>query len=195
VNASPSILSDSSVAIGSYDGYIYFFDPDGQLEKKIRPGCGSMFTSIIELSTRLLVFGTNKKGVIFFNREDSTTKIHPIKRWVHGTPTIICNKLVIGSNDKNVYIFDEEAKLLSTIKTKGWIMHSGATSIDTNKFAVGSYDKNLYIFNTEGNKVSSFKTKGRIHGTPLKLKDSKIVFGSFDNFIYFLKPDGSLLNK
>lgn len=196
VHASPSVLSDSSVAIGSYDGFIYFFDQNGELKQKIEPRCGSMFTSIIELTSRLLVFGTNKKGVIFYNREDSTIIIHPIKRWVHGTPSIIGkDKLAIGSNDKHVYIFDEDAKLLSKIKTKGWIMHSAAVEIDSNVFAVGSYDKSLYIFNTNGNEVSSFKTNGRIHGTPLKLKNSKIVFGSFDRFIYFLRPDGSLHKK
>ena len=72
VHASPSVLSDSSVAIGSYDGFIYFFDQNGKLRNKVKPGGGALFTSIIELTNRLLVFGTNKKGVIFYNREDST---------------------------------------------------------------------------------------------------------------------------
>ena len=196
VHASPSMLSDSSIAIGSYDGFIYFFNENGELQNKIKPGSGSLFTSIVELPNRLLVFGTNKKGIIFLNKEDSTSHIYPIRKWVHGTPNIIDNdKLVIGSNDKHLYIFDKNAKLLSKIKTNGWIMHSAPTPLNQNSFAVGSYDKNLYICNTEGNTVSSFKTKGRIHSTPLKLKDSKIVFGSFDRFIYFLKPDGTLYKK
>ena len=62
VHASPSILTDSSIAIGSYDGYIYFFDSEGRFQNKIKPGSGSVFTSIIELPNRLLVFGSNKKG-------------------------------------------------------------------------------------------------------------------------------------
>jgi len=197
VHASPSILTDGTIAVGSYDGHIYFFNENGELKTKIKPGSGSLFTSIIELPNRLLVFGSNRKGVIFYNRKDSTIHTYPVKRWVHGTPKLIGkDKIVIGSNDKNLYVLDKDANLFSKIKTHGWIMHSAPSQMTAkNNFAVGSYDKNLYVFNTNGKKISAFKTKGRIHGSPLALKDSKIVFGSFDRFIYFLKPDGTLFKK
>lgn len=196
VHASPSLLKDGTIAIGSYDGYIYFFDENGELQNKIKPASGSMFTSIIELPNHLLVFGSNKKGIIFYNQKDSTTHIYPVKKWVHGTPSLIGkDKIAIGSNDKHIYILNKDANLHSKVKTKGWIMHSGANPINNSSFAIGSYDKNLYIIDNNGKSVSSFKTKGRIHGTPVTTKNSNIVFGSFDRFIYFLKPDGTLFKK
>jgi len=196
VHASPTILPDSSIAIGSYDGYIYFFNTMGELKEKIKPAKGSLFTSVIDFHSRFLVYGSNKKGIVFFNKEDSTSHIYPVKRWVHGTPSIVNDdKLAIGSNDKHIYIFDRDANLITKVKTRGWIMHSAPVSISKKSFAFGSYDKKLYIYNLEEDKMKSFKTKGRIHSTPLKTKDSRIVFGSFDRFIYFLKPDGTLFKK
>jgi outer membrane protein assembly factor BamB len=196
VHASPSLLKDGTVAIGSYDGYIYFFSENGELKNRIKPGSGSVFTSIIELPNRLLVFGSNKRGIVFFNQHDSTSHIYPVKKWVHGTPSLIGkDKIAIGSNDKHIYILTIDANLQSKVKTKGWIMHSAPIPVNNSSFAIGSYDKNLYIIDNNGRSVSSFKTKGRIHGTPLTTANSNIVFGSFDRFIYFLKTDGTLFKK
>ena len=55
VHASPSVLSDSSIAIGSYDGNIYFFNERGNLKRKIKLGCGSVFTSIVELPNKTFI--------------------------------------------------------------------------------------------------------------------------------------------
>lgn len=81
VHASPSIMLDGSIAIGSYDGNIYFFDENGNLINTIKPDAGSMFTSVVELPNRLLMFGSNKKGIVFFDQKDSTTNIFPVKKW------------------------------------------------------------------------------------------------------------------
>lgn len=190
VHATPAIVYDSLISIGSYDGNMYFFNTDGDLKKTIRPG-GRIFTNCEQLDSLWMVFATGVKGLWFYNMPADTMFLSHIKRLTHGSPTVLGNALVcIGSNDKRMYFFDNLGNLISSFKTKGWIMHSKALPQSDSVVVFGSYDKHLYSVTTSGDLKWKFDTKGKIHASPQQFTNGNIICGSFDNNIYVLNPNG-----
>ena len=63
------VMSNGNVIIGSYDKNMYVFDGKGELLEKFRPG-GRIFSKVLELESDRVVFGSNKRGLIFYNLKD-----------------------------------------------------------------------------------------------------------------------------
>ncbi|MBQ3675992.1 MAG: PQQ-binding-like beta-propeller repeat protein [Bacteroidales bacterium] len=190
VHATPAIVYDSLVSIGSYDGNMYFFNEDGELQKTIRPG-GRIYTNSVQLDSLWMVFATGVKGLWFYNMNADTLFLSRIKHLTHGSPTVLGNALIcIGSNDKRMYFFDNLGNLLSTFQTDGWIMHSKAMPQSDSVIVFGSYDKNIYSVSTTGKMQWRFDTEGRIHASPQQFANGNIICGSFDKNIYVVDHNG-----
>lgn len=190
VHATPSIVYDSLVAIGSYDGNFYFFNQQGVLQKKIRPK-GRIYTNPEQLNHDWIVFGVGYKGLRYYNLATDSIFTAKTRKLTHGSPTVLGNGAVcIGSNDKNIYFFDDEGKRISTYKTKGWIMHSKALPLSDTTIVIGSYDNNLYAVSSSGNLLWKYQTKGKIHASPKQFANGNIICGSFDKHIYVLNEFG-----
>lgn len=194
VHATPAIVYDSLVTIGSYDGNMYFFNEKGELQKKLNPG-GRIFTNPVQLDSLWMVFATGLKGLCYYNIFTDSLFTSKISRLTHGSPTVLGNKRVcVGSNDKTLYFFDELGNKLSSFKTGGWIMHSKPMVQSDSVVVVGSYDNNIYSVSSSGRKLWSFETNGKIHASPQQFSNGNIICGSFDKNIYVLNKDGQIVN-
>lgn len=195
VHATPEIVYDSLIAIGSYDGNMYFFNKKGNLIKKIHPG-GRIFTNSVQLDSLWIAFATGIKGLWFYNIVNDSLFSSKVKRLTHGSPTALGNKLVcVGSNDKKMYFFDNVGTLLSTFKTQGWIMHSQALAQSDTTIVFGSYDKKIYSISSTGRLKWAFDTKGKIHASPREFDNGNIICGSFDNNIYIVDSAGHKISE
>ncbi|MBR5434474.1 MAG: hypothetical protein IK117_08550 [Bacteroidales bacterium] len=195
VHATPAIVYDSLVSIGSYDGNMYFFNEKGELQKTIRPG-GRIFTNCAQLDSLWMVFATGVKGLWFYNMNADTLFLSRIKRLTHGSPTVLGNALIcIGSNDKRMYFFDNLGNMISSFKTGGWIMHSKALPQSDSVVVFGSYDKHLYSVTTSGEMNWKFDTQGKIHASPQQFANGNIICGSFDKNIYIIGKDGRKISE
>jgi outer membrane protein assembly factor BamB len=193
-HSTPKLLSNSTVGLGCYDGFFYFFDNCGNLLSKIKPG-GSIFTEPVE-DGNILIFGSNRGRVVFYDEMDGLITYEKVKKLVHGSPTVLSDgQIVIGSNSGILYFIDQNHKVSASFKTHGWIMHSKPVETFMGLVVFGSYDNNLYALDKKGNLKWKFKTKGNIHCSPLQTPDSTIVFGSFDGNVYFLNQQGQLINR
>ncbi len=195
VHATPSMVYDSLVAIGSYDGNLYFFDKHGELQNKIRPK-GRIFTNPEQLNTNWIVFGIGYKGLRYYNKQTDSSFTAKTKKLTHGSPTVLRNgSICIGSNDKNIYFFDENGNKISTYKTNGWIMHSKALPLSDSIVVIGSYDNNLYAVSYSGNLLWKYQTDGKIHASPKQFSNGNIICGSFDKNIYVIDSSGQEIAK
>lgn len=189
IHATPEVVFDSLVSIGSYDGNMYFFKPDGELYMKKRQG-GRIYTNPVQLNPDWIAFGLGK-GLKYYNMQIDSVLFVRIKHLTHGSPTALNDGLLcIGGNDKTMHFFDKNGKEVSQFKTDGWIMHSKAMVQNDSVVVFGSYDKNLYSVTSSGRLLWQFKTDGRIHASPQQFANGNIVCGSFDKHIYIISGDG-----
>jgi outer membrane protein assembly factor BamB len=189
IHATPEIVFDSLVSIGSYDGNMYFFKPDGELYMKKRLG-GRIYTNPVQLNPDWIAFGLGK-GLKYYNMQIDSVLFVRIKHLTHGSPTALNDGLLcIGGNDKTMHFFDKNGKEVSQFKTDGWIMHSKAMVQNDSVVVFGSYDKNLYSVTSSGKLMWKFSTDGRIHASPQQFSNGNIICGSFDKNIYLLSPQG-----
>jgi outer membrane protein assembly factor BamB len=193
-HSTPKLFKNNTIGLGCYDGFFYFFDQMGNMITKIRPG-GFIFTEPVEIGD-LLIFGSNRGKVIFYDRADGKFTYEKVKKLVHGSPTVLSDgQIVIGSNSGILYFLDQNHKVSASFKSHGWIMHSKPLETYNGLVVFGSYDNYLYALDKKGNLEWKFKTKGNIHCSPLQTPDSTIVFGSFDGNVYFLDQHGQLINQ
>ena len=189
IHATPEIVFDSLVSIGSYDGNMYFFKPDGELYMKKRQG-GRIYTNPVQLNQDWIAFGLGK-GLKYYNMQVDSVLFVRIKHLTHGSPTALNDGLLcIGGNDKTMHFFDKKGNEVSQFKTDGWIMHSKAMLQNDSTVVFGSYDKNIYSVTSTGRLLWKFKTDGRIHASPQKFSNGNIVCGSFDKNIYIISETG-----
>jgi len=177
IHATPEIVYDTLISIGSYDGNMYFFTEDGELQKTIRPG-GRIFTNPVQLDSLWMSFATAFKGLWFYNLHADSLFLAKIDKFTHGSPTVFDNnKVCIGSNDKKMHFYDHVGNTLSTFTTNGWIMHSKALVQSDSVVVFGSYDNNLYSVSSSGNLQWSFATQGKIHASPQQFSNGNIICG------------------
>lgn len=195
IHATPEIVFDSLVAIGSYDGNMYFFRFNGELYKKIKMG-GRIYTNPVQLGDDCIAFGLGFKGLKLYNILNDSLLIVNLKRLTHGSPTVMNENLVcIGGNDKTMHFIDKQGNELSQFKAEGWIMHSKALLLSDSVVVFGSYDNNLYSVSSSGNLEWKYTTNGKIHASPQQFANGNIICGSFDKNIYVLSPQGNLISK
>lgn len=190
VHATPEIVYDSLIAIGSYDGNMYFFTEDGKIHKTIRPG-GRVFTNPVQLDDNWVSFATASKGLWYYNIHSDSIFLSPIDKFTHGSPTKLGeNQVCVGSNDKTMYFFDKNGELISSYNTTGWVMHSKALPLSDSTVVFGSYDNRLYSISSSGKLLWYFETNGKIHASPQQFTNGNIICGSFDKNIYIIDQTG-----
>lgn len=194
IHATPEMVFDSLISLGSYDGNLYFFNKDGKLEKRVRPHC-RIYSNAVQLDSAWIAFATAFKGFTFYNIVTDSIFCKKLPKFTHGSPLLINNTTVcIGSNDGKMYFFDKIGDIISTFSTNGWIMHSKALQQNDSTIIFGSYDNNLYSITTTGQLLWKFATNGKIHASPQQFPNGNIVCGSFDNNIYITDKNGTLVN-
>jgi hypothetical protein len=72
-----------------------------------------------------------------------------------------CTTIVLGSQDGNVWVMDQQGRIMWTYPTGSWINGVGV-SHDGSIIAAGALDGNLYILNHYGNLLAKTRTRGII---------------------------------
>lgn len=195
IHATPEIVFDSLISLGSYDGNLYFFNRNGELKKKTRPHC-NIYSNAVQLDSVWIAFATAFKGLTFYNILTDSSFCQKLQKFTHGSPTLLNdNTFCVGSNDGKMYFLDKIGNILSTFSAQGWIMHSKAMLQNDSSIVFGSYDKNLYSITSTGQLLWKFSTNGKIHASPQQFTNGNIVCGSFDKNIYITDKNGKLVNK
>lgn len=111
------------------------------------------------------------------------------------SPAVSGNKIVIGSQDKNVYCFDKpDGNILWTFKTKGKITASPVIIVSESQVLslksqvsyviIPSFDGRVYILNlSSGQEIWSYEIGSPISSTPA-VTGNLIIIGAEDGRVY-----------
>ena len=192
VRVSPSIGSDGTIYVGSYDDKLYAINPNGTQKWNFVTG-SNVETRPAIASDGTIYFGSWDQNLYALN-PDGTKKWNFTAKWgiIKTSPAIASDGTIyIGSSDKNLYAINPNGTKKWNFTTGDIIYTSPAIASDGTIY-VGSFDKNLYAINPDGTKKWNFTTGNKIYySAPAIASDGTIYVGSDDSNLYAINPDGT----
>lgn len=196
VPSSPTIGSDGTIYIGSYDEYVYALNPNGTQKWKYKTG--SIIYSTPAIDSDGTIYAPSQDGTVYALNRNGTLK------WkfrlgdgmpIFSSPSIATDgTLYVGSTDHNLYAVNPNGTLKWVFQTNEAIYSSPAVASDGTIY-IGSRDDNLYAVNPNGLSkwTAPFHTSGDVDSSPTIASDGTIYIGSADGNLYAVKPDGTLI--
>jgi outer membrane protein assembly factor BamB len=195
--ASPAISNDGTIYIGSDGDILYAINPNGT-QKWTFNTLGSNIRSTPAIASNGTVYiASDDDNLYALNPSDgSVIWTFPIGGDVEGAVALDVDGTIIlgvdqGSSAGAVYAINPDGTEKWVATTLGRLFSSPA--IANNRVYVGTKDSNkLLAFNAfSGSQEWSFTAEDIILSSPTVDKNGAIYFGSFDDNVYVLNPDGT----
>jgi len=188
--SSPTISSDGTIYVGSFDGYMYAIKPNG-VERWRFETEGQIRSSVAIDEEGNIYFGS-RDGYIYSLDEagDLRWRYHDGSR-IDSSPIIDGDgNIYIGSGEGFLYSFTSDGEINWEFKVDDEISTSPALNY-RDEIIFGSEDGSVYSISSEGDLNWDFETDGYIRSSPSIDDDGNIYFGSGDGNMYSLEPDGT----
>ena len=190
IKSSPAIGSDSTIYVGSNNGKIYAFNPNGR--KKWELATGDEIVSSPAIGADGTIYVGSGDGEIYAVAPDWRIK------WTVTTGDRIISSpsiggdgtIYIGSGDGKLYAVAPNGSIKWSATTRDAIISSPAIGAD-GAIYVGSCNGQLYAFYTDGRDKWKFPTGYEIRSSPAIGADGTVYVGSWDKKLYAINPDGS----
>jgi uncharacterized repeat protein (TIGR01451 family) len=186
----PAIGADGTVYVGSADGKLYAFDPDGTALWNLK--VGAFITAAPTLGANGTLYVAAGHGITAVNTATHT----PIWTYVTGgevrnAPAVAADGTVyVGSLDGNLYAFATDGTMKWSVAMGGAVTASPAVGDDGTVYT-GSINGKLYAIGTDGAVQWSFPTGAAILATPALGADGTIYIGSTNGKFYAINADGT----
>ena len=211
INAKPLILLDKKtdtqrIIFGSQNHNIYCLDENGVLLWTVKTDgpikASPVFIKPFNEEQPVLICGSYDKHIYFINLDGTIVKKLFVREEVETSPTIVGEKLFIGTKTGKVIALNKEGEEIWTFSTNKKVSAKIiSTTLHKNEkvtLLVGSQDNTLYALSTDGEVLWTYETKGAINSEAVVLPfnesfEREIIFGSCDNTVYCLNQNGELL--
>ena len=191
VGSSPTVGSDETIYVGSWDNKLYAIYPNGT-EKWNFP-TGDLVSSPTIGSDGTIYAGSTDYNLYAINPNST-------KKWNFTTGGSVKSSPVIGSdgtiyigtagNDSKLYAISPDGIKKWDFKTGGGQVGSPAIGYDATIY-VGSSDYNLYAINPDGTEKWRFPASENMQSRPTIDSDGTIYVGSHDHNLYAIYPNGT----
>jgi outer membrane protein assembly factor BamB len=190
VYSPPSIGSDGTIYVGSYDNKLYAINPDGTEKWNFMTGDSIGSSPAI-----------GSDGTIYVGSYDNKLyAIHPngTEKWnfktshdVRSSPAIASDGTIyIASQDKKLYAINPDGTEKWNFTT-GESVHSSPAIASDGTIYIGSLDSKLYAINPDGTEKWNFTTGDRVWSSPAIGTNETIYVGSDDNKLYAIDQYGT----
>ena len=199
VTASPAFSVNGTIYIGSMDGKLYAFNPNGSLKWQYTAG-GSIASSPALGADGTIYFGCQDDGLYALTDSGASGTLkwkYTASDMINSSPVIGTNGTIyFGSNDEHLYALNDNGGSCS-LKWKyaanSWVESSPAIGTDGTIY-VGSLDHNLYALTDNGGTCAlkwSYTAGGGIYSSPAIGANGAIYFGGLDNKLYAIIDSGA----
>ncbi|MCW1309794.1 MAG: PQQ-binding-like beta-propeller repeat protein, partial [Candidatus Nanoarchaeia archaeon] len=195
IYSSPTIASDGTVYIGSYDHYLYAINPNGTLKWKYQLSEAIWGSSAIGVDGTIYIGSID--GNFYALNPDGTVKwTYKVANGIYSSATVTSDGTIyIGSSgptvDNYLYAINSDGSLKWKNKI-GSISSSPAIGIDgTIYIGTGNAGQLLYAINPDGKIKWSYTLGTSVDSSPAIDKDGTIYIGD-DKYLYAINSDGIL---
>jgi outer membrane protein assembly factor BamB len=186
----PSIDSEGTIYVGSYDNKLYAINSDGTEKWSFVTGDGIGSSPTI-----------GSDGTIYIGSyDDKLYALHPngTEKWNFKTNNDIRSSPAIGS-DGTIYIGSQDEKIYAINPngsekwnfTTGDSVHSSPAINSDGTIFIGSLDNKLYAINSDGTEKWNFTTGSSVWSSPAIGSNGIIYVGSYDNKLYAINQNGT----
>lgn len=188
--SSPALGHDGAVYIGTFQGQLLAFNPDGTkrwafktgLEMASSPAVGADETVYIGCRDRKF-YAVDKRGKCKWSFKTGA--------WVDASAAIAAEGTIyFGSWDKQFYALNPDGSKKWSFKTGGPIVSSAAIDA-TGVIYFGSHDRKFYALNPDGSKRWDYATGGAILSSPAISAEGALYFTSVDGKLHALNSNGT----
>jgi outer membrane protein assembly factor BamB len=191
VESSPTIGSDGTIYVGSWDHNLYAFKPNGMVKWIFMTG-GDIASSPTISNNGTLYIGSCDDNLYAIN-PDGTEKwrFTTGSALEHTSPAIGSDGTIyVGSDDNNLYAINPDGTEKWRFTTGSNIYSSPAIGSGGTIY-VGSSDYKLYALDPAGNEKWNFTRGYSMPSSPAIGSDGTIYVGSYGDKLYAINPDGT----
>ena len=192
-DSSPALAADGTIYVGSVNGRLFAFNPDGSLDWNYSLD-SAIYSSPAIATDGSIYFGSNDNSLHALSPEGDSKWSFPTGNVVRSSPAVdVDGRIYFGSYDDSVYALEANGSQIWSYPTGGDIYSSPLVGAD-GVIYVGSLDSYLYALTTAGTLKWRYQTSGGIYSSPAQAPDGSIYVGSDDNYLHAIaRDDGSRL--
>jgi WD40 repeat protein len=194
---SVSVSSDGSyIAAGSDDSNVYFFDRNGTVMWAYDVArMGVSLVSVAGDGSYISAASDHPNDTVYyFNRRGTRLWSEKVGDVIRGlSVSENGSRIAVGSDDKIIYCFDRDGRLIWTHPSGIFGVSSVAISKDGSLVAAGSRYKEVYLINNKGVRSWTAKTEGNVKHVSFVLNDTSIAVYTDANILQFFSLDGEVL--
>ena len=192
VYSTPSIGSDGTIYVASWDGYLYAINDNGTLKWEYDDIYDYVGSSPAIGQDGTIYIGSWDNNLYAINLNGTLKWKYDVGDKIFSSPAIgASGTIYVGAYNNYLYAINSNGTLKWKYKTGDIIRSSPA--IDSNGVIYfGSDDNYLYAINPNGTLKWKYKTGDYIDSSPAIGSDGTIYIGSWDNYLYAINSNGTL---
>ncbi len=186
----PSIGSDGTIYVGSYDNRLYAINPDGT--EKWSFITGNEIGSSPTIGSDGIIYVSSYDGKLYAIYPDGTEKWNfKTSHDLRCSPAIGSEGTIfLGTQDNKIYAINPNGTEKWSFIINGSTHSSPAIGSD-GMIYIGTIDNKLYAINPDGTEKWNFITGGDVFSSPAIGSMGVVYFGSYDNKLYAINQDGT----
>ncbi|OQX22811.1 MAG: hypothetical protein BWK80_29230 [Desulfobacteraceae bacterium IS3] len=189
--SSPAVGADSTIYVGSWDGFLYALNPDGTLKWSYQTG-GGIYSSPAVSAEGVIYVGSWDGFLYALDTEGNLLWRYPTGDRIYSSPAIGTDGTIyVGSYNNYLYAINSNGSFKWRFLTNGWAASSPTVAADGTVYA-GSLDGYLYAINADGTLKWKYQTGWWASSGPAVGADGAVYVGSWDGYLYALNPDGTI---
>ena len=188
--SSPALGHDGAVYVGSWQGHLFAFNPDGSKRWRFKTGF-EMASSPAVGTYDTVYIGCRDRNFYAVDKKGRKKWMFKTDGWVDTSAAIGQDgALYFGSWDKKFYAVNPDGSKKWEFVTRGPVLSSAA--IDAGGVIYfGSNDRKFYALNPDGAKRWEYAAGGAVISSPAIGDDGALYFTSLDGKLHALNPDGT----
>jgi len=191
IGSSPTTGGDGTIYIGSWDGRLYAFEPDGTLKWSFATGGGITSSPAVGPDGCIYV-GSYDRFLYAVNPDGTLRWKHDGWDALYSSPALDgAGNAYIGSTDGGVAAVNPDGHGKWNYRTGDAVFSSPAVGGDGTIY-IGSWNNSLFALNPDGTLKWDFWTGAGVESSPAVGDDGTIYFGCMNHYFYAVNPDGTL---
>jgi outer membrane protein assembly factor BamB len=189
VYAKPILTPTGKIIIGSHSKSIFFLNPDGTVASKTKTkGWIHATAGIVEDQA---IVGSYDGKLYFFNADGKLLFTSKPGGRAFSQPLLLdSGQILIGSNKGGLLFLDETGNRIHNVDLGGMV-HSSPKLLRSGNVAVGSNGNRIVILSPSGEILNTRFTEKMVpHSSAVQTQDGRVVLGSYDGKLYFVKDPG-----
>ena len=193
IHTSAAIAPDGTIVFSSYDGLVYFLNPNGTLKLTWQPKVDhfAIYTAPAITPDGIIVIGSSDNNIYFLTPRGKLKTSFKAKDRITHPPLVLSDKTIVAaSDDGSVYSFSPYGSFKNQFKVPG-LISSPLLATAKGLVVATSYNHYIYFYHPNGKIQKEFQGSSQLF--PIYAPNNNIAVISEYGYNYLFSPEGTLI--